>query len=358
MLGLNSLLLLIPVTFVLDRYEADPLWVCMAAALAIIPLARLMGEATEALSDFLGPTAGGLLNATLGNAPEIIIGFFALQKGLVDMVKASITGSMLGNLLCGIGLILISRLSKDQDHSVQYDVDNFKVHCGMLILATFGLIIPAVFDFSTFSEKEISLEISIVLFLVYLQTVVSTFLTKGPIQSVDDEFEIFRDEDERLNPPSRSGSVLIALSRLALVGVLLAVMSERMTDSLEPSAHKLGLSSVFVGVFLLALLGNVADLINVVRFARKDKLDLAMGVMLGSSSQMALMVAPCLVFFGVFGGVEMNLLFSKYEILAVIMTVTAVSSFLSSGKVKPRVGFTFLALYGMLGIGFYYTPSG
>ena len=230
------------------------------------------------------------------------------------------------------------------------------MHCGMLILATFGLIIPAVFDFSTSSEKEISLEISVVLFLMYLQTVASTFFSKGPIQTVDDELEILRLEDERLDS-SRAGSPWSAVASLAVVTLLLALMSERMTDGLDPAAQRLGLSPVFVGVFLLALLGNVADLLNVVRFAHKGKVDLAMGIMLGSSSQMALMVAPCLVFLGVLFGVEMNLLFSQYELLAVIMTVTAVSSFLSSGKVKPRVGFSFVALYGMLGIGFYYAPS-
>lgn len=356
MFGLNSLLVMIPVTFLLERYQADSIWICLTSALAIIPLARLMAEATEALSDFLGPTAGGLLNASLGNAPEIIIGYFALKQGLIDMVKASITGSILGNLLCGVGLILLSRLPTDQDRSVHYDLDVFKVHCGMLVLATFGLIIPAVFDFSTSSEKEISLEISVVLFLMYLQTVASTFFSRGPIQGVDDELEILRLEDERLNS-NQAGSPLTALLSLTFVTFLLALMSERMTDGLDPAAQKLGLSSVFVGVFLLALLGNVADLLNVVRFARKGKVDLAMGIMLGSSSQMALMVAPCLVFLGVLFGVEMNLLFSKYELLAVIMTVTAVSSFLSSGKVKPRVGFSFVALYGMLGIGFYYAPG-
>lgn len=354
--GLNSLLLLVPITMLLEWKAAAPHWICLASALSIIPLARLLADATESISEYLGPTAGGLMNASFGNAPEIIIGYFALRQGLIDMVKAAITGSILGNLLVGIGLIFLARQRSSGEALIRYDLDSFRTHCGMLVLATFGLIIPSVFDFSTSSEKEISLEISVVLFLMYLHSVISTFLSPKTKEAADDELEILRLEGEE-SESELSGSPMAAAGILALSTLLLAVMSETMTDALGPAAEGLGLSSMFVGVFLLALLGNVADLINVVRFSARGKVDLALGVMLGSSAQMALMVAPCLVFVGAYVGKEMNLLFCNYELLAVIMTVTAVSSFLSAGHVRPRIGFSFLALYGMLGIGFYYAPG-
>lgn len=356
LLGLNAFLLLIPATYWLQWSGAAPHWIALSSALAIVPLARLLADATEALADHLGPTAGGLMNATFGNAPEIIIGYFALRQGLVDMVKSAITGSILGNLLVGIGLIFLAQLRRSGAGPIRYDLDAFRMHCGMLVLATFGLIIPSVFDFSTSSETEISLEISIVLLLMYLQSIVSTFLSVESVET-DDALEILRFEDEVGDPSDRPSSPLRAAAVLAGATGLLAVMSETMTDALGPAAEQLGLSAMFVGVFLLALLGNVADLINVVRFSARGKVDLALGIMLGSSAQMALMVAPCLVFVGLAGGRDMNLLFSNYELLALIMTVTAVSSFLSAGQARARIGFSFLALYGMLGIGFYYAPG-
>lgn len=355
-ISIYLLLGFIPLAFILERMEVDPLYVFLSSALSIIPLAKLMGESTEALAHYLGPTAGGLLNASLGNAPEIIIGYFALRQGLVDMVKASITGSIIGNLLFGLGITFLSCITKGRYRLLTYDVDSFKVHSGLLTLATFGLIIPDVFDFSTQAENEISLEISIILFLIYILSVAATFLPDEPKKDSDDALEIVRigDPHESETPQwSRNRAALI----LGLVTVVLAFMSETMTGSVQPSAEKLGLTPMFIGVFVLALLGNTAELMNAVRFARGDQIELALGISLGSSTQMALMVAPTLVFIGAFHGVPMNLLFSQYELIAVILTVVSVSSFLSSGQVRPRVGVIFLALYIMLGIGFYNAPG-
>lgn len=347
----------IPLAFILERMAVDPLYVFLSSALSIIPLAKLMGESTEALAHYLGPTAGGLLNASLGNAPEIIIGYFALREGLVDMVKASITGSIIGNLLFGLGITFLSCMSMGRRRLLTYDIESFRGHSGLLTLATFGLIIPEVFDFSTRAENEISLEISIILFLIYLLSVAATFLPEEPKKDTEDELELVRLGDSQAGETpawSRNRATLI----LSLVTVALAFMSEAMTGSVQASAEKLGLTPMFIGVFVLALLGNTAELMNAVRFARGNKLELALGISLGSSAQMALMVAPTLVFIGAFHGVPMNLLFSPYELIAVILTVVSVSSFLSAGQVRPKVGVVFLALYIMLGIGFYNAPGG
>lgn len=354
--SLNWLLLLVPTGLVLDSMDADPIYVFLVSAFSIIPLGKLIGESTEALTDYLGPTIGGLLNATLGNAPEIIIGYFALKQGLVDMVKASITGSILGNLLFGLGLALLSCGLRHRNRFLKYDLDALQVHVGLLRLAMFGLIIPAVFNFSNVSEKEISVEIAAVLLLIYLLSIASTFFPEKPSSDVDDELEIVR-IDEVTEEPEASWSQQKAFSILAASAIALAFMSEMMTDSITPFASKIGFTPVFMGVFLLALLGNAAEMMNAVGFVRKrDQLDLALAVMLGASSQMALMVAPTLVFLGMYLGKNMNLLFSNYELLAVILTVTTVSDVLTRGKIKPKVGIMFIALYIMLGIGFYNSP--
>ena len=354
--SLNWLLALVPAGMVMDAMEVNAIYVFLVSALSIIPLGKRIGEATEVLSDYLGPTLGGLLNATLGNAPEIIIGYFALKQGLVDMVKASITGSILGNLLFGLGLAILASGRRHRNQFLRYDNDALQVHIGLLRLAMFGMIIPAVFDFSTDSEKEISVEISSVLLGIYVMSIVATFFPDQPSSDSDDDLEIMR-MDEVTEEPEASWSRQKALVILASATIALAFMSEMMTDSITPFASKLGFTPVFMGVFLMALLGNAAEMMNAVGFVlKRDQLDLALAVMLGASSQMALMVAPTLVFLGMYLGKSMNLLFSNYELLAIIMTVTTVSDIIAKGRMKPKVGIIFIALYMMLGIGFYNSP--
>ena len=353
--NLNWLLALIPVTFYLDRVGAEPLYIFIGSALSIIPLSKLIGESTEALAFYMGPTVGGLLNASLGNAPEIIIGYFALKQGLVDMVKASITGSIIGNLLLGLGLSLLTCMKRGINRKIVFDLDSFRGHSGLLALAIFGLVIPDVFDFSTDSEREISLEISILLFAVYLISVVITFLPERPTTDGDDALEIVRiDSSNDEEEPSWSRNTAFII--LALVTLILTYISEIMTGSITPATASSGLTPMFLGVFVLALLGNASELMNAIRFSSNDKLELALGITMGGSAQMALMVAPTLVFLGLYHGQSMNLLFTKYELISLIMTVVAVTSFLSGGKVRPRAGLALVTLYVMLGLGFFYAP--
>jgi Ca2+:H+ antiporter len=355
-MSLKWLLVFVPVGIVLDWREANPIIVFAASALAIIPLASLVGDATEALARYLGPTMGGFLNATLGNAPEIIIGFFALKQGLVEMVKASITGSIIGNLLFGLGISFLASRVKGHSRTLVYDVESARAHGGLLMLAMFGLIVPAVFNFSTTSEREISLEISIVLFVIYIASVILTFFPEKPKTESDDALEIaVKPEcaEDEVCGWSRNKALVI----LVTVTVTLAVMSEIMTDAVDPAAKSLGLTPLFVGVFLLAMVGNTAELFNAVRFAHRGQLDLAMGITLGSSSQMALMVAPTLVFLGYYLEQNMTLLFSQFELIAVIMTIVAIINLLQAGHVKSKAGALLIALYFILGFGFYYAPA-
>ena len=352
-LGLYWFLILIPIVFLLERSNADPVLTFLGSALAIIPLSKLIGESTEALSHYLGSTVGGLMNATLGNAPEIIIGYFALQEGLVDMVKASITGSIIANLLIGLGFTFIACGTRGFNKFVSFNFQSYQVHSGVLTLAVCGLVIPAVFSFTTESERQISIEISVVLFVIYVLSVVSTFLPKTPDSDSDDVLEIVRvDDPAHQEPPKWSQNK--ALFVLVVVTIALAFMSESMTNSIAPATSAFGLTQLFVGVFILALLGNVSEFINGVRFARNGQVELAIGIFLGGSSQMALLVAPSLVFLGIYQGQKMDLLFSKYELIALIITVISVSKFMGSGRVKPEIGLGLVSLYIILGIGFYY----
>jgi Ca2+:H+ antiporter len=352
-LGLNWLLILIPIVFLLEKSNADPVLTFLGSAFAIIPLSKLIGESTEALSHYLGSTVGGLMNATLGNAPEIIIGYFALQEGLVDMVKASITGSIIANLLIGLGLTFIACGARGFNKFVRFNFQSYQVHSGVLTLAVCGLVIPAVFNFTTDSERQISIEISVVLFVIYVLSVVSTFLPKAPDSDSDDVLEIVR-VDDPAHQETPKWSQNKALFVLTIVTIALAFMSESMTNSIAPATSAFGLTQLFVGVFILALLGNVSELINGVRFARNGQVELAIGIFLGGGSQMALLVAPSLVFLGIYHGQKMDLLFSKYELIALIMTVISVSKFMGSGRVKPEIGLGLVSLYIILGIGFYY----
>ncbi len=350
-MNIKWLLAFIPLGLALAWFEANPLLVFVASALAIVPLAGLMGDATEALSRFLGPTLGGLLNATLGNAPEIIIGFFALKHGLVDMVKASITGSLLGNLLFGLGVSIVAGGLMAPRTAVAFDKDDAQVHGGLLLMATFGLIIPAVFTVSTASAREISVEVAVILFLFYVFSVAFTLFMAAP----DAETKSAQPEPSAEAGPGWGRNQALAI--LTAVTVALAVMSEVMTDALDPAAKAMGFTPLFAGVFLLALVGNTAEMINSIRFARQNQLDLSLGITVGGSTQMALLVAPLLVFFGLAIGQDMNLLFSKFELIAIILTTYAVITILQNGQVRWGAGVFLIGLYLMLGVGFFYAPT-
>ena len=279
----------------------------------------------------------------------------ALRHGLVDMVKASITGSILGNLLFGLGVSILAGGLGLTKQKMLFDGEAARVHVGLLMMATFGLIIPAVFDFSTNAEREISLEIAVILFLVYLLSVAFTLVMATPdAQTNTGAVQAGHSGQEG----EESGwSRNKALAVLATVTVGLAVMSEIMTDALDPAAKSLGFTPLFAGVFLLALVGNTAELINSVRFARQNQLDLSLGITVGGSTQMALLVAPLLVFFGLAIGQPMNLLFSQFELIAIILTTYAVITVLQNNFVRWGAGIFLIALYLMLGIGFYYAPA-
>jgi Ca2+:H+ antiporter len=359
---LNWLLVFLPVAILLDRMEVNPILVFLTSALAIVPLAGLMGDATEALAAYLGPTLGGLLNATLGNAPEIIIGLFALHHGLINIVKSSLTGSIIGNLLFGLGVSMFAGGVKYRRQTFEPEVA--RMNGNLLILAAFGLLIPALYRLGPPKDphvgREVSLEIAGVLFTVYLASLVFTLVTS---KAVVGKAGIKAERKETGAPPQETPEEEIrwgrnkALAILAAVTIGLALMSEILTGTLDPASKILGLTPLFTGVFFLALVGNAAELFNAVRFARKNMMDLSIGITVGASAQVALLVAPVLVLFGYLMGQDMNLLFSPFELWAVIMAVFIARILIYDGSSDWFEGLMLVSVYFMLAIGFYNLPA-
>jgi Ca2+:H+ antiporter len=354
-MNLNWLLVFIPVALGLSWFEAGPIVVFATSALALVPLAKLMGEATDVLADYVGPTLGGLLSVSLGNAPEIIIGFFALRQGLLTVVKSSLVGSIIGNLLFGLGLSMIFGGVRHGTQRFNLRVAN--MNSGLLMLAAAGLIIPAVFFHSSAEvTRTISVHISAVLFAVYLVSLLFTLITSKPaLGKANVKAELPEVSEPKGSEPQWSKNK--ALGILAVVTVVLAIMSEILTDAIQPASSRLGLTPVFAGVFLLALVGNVAELFNAVNFARSDKLDLSLGVTVGASLQVALLVSPVLVFAGVLIGQRMDLVFTRFEIVALVLAVLLSKQVIQNGRSNWLEGMMLVGVYAMLGIGFFYLPA-
>jgi len=348
------LLLAIPVALVLRWLDANSILVFAASLVAIYPLAEEMGEATESLAVYMGPTIGGLLNATLNNAPEIIIAMFALKNGLGDVVKASITGSILVELLFGLGLAMF--LGGLKYGTQRFNEEAIQINAGLLTLCAFGLIVPAIFHISSpKAEQELSWEIAAILLIVYFANLGRALFQKsatpvGTVQAKHPE-QAAETEKQEAEWSLKKSIWVLTLSTLAL-----AVMSEVVTDALEPTSEQLGLTPIFSGIILLAGAGGVGEIISATRFARNNKMDLAIEASIGSSIQMILFAVPLLIFSAPLFGVHMDLLFTSFEVVAMVLTVTVIRNLTADGRSTWIEGMMLLAVYLMLAVGFFYLP--
>lgn len=367
---MNWLLLFIPTAFGLDHWHAEPFIIFIVSGLAILPLAALMGKATEALADHLGPNYGGMLSASMGNAPELIIGIAALNNGLIDMLKSSIAGSIIGNLLFGIGISMFAGGIKRGTQA--FDVRITSINGAMLVLGTLSLIVPAVFHVTTHTDQELRLHISIVLLIVYAASVIHIIFGEKPM--VDDGFIDIKIEDRRKSDLEATPNAIVApddkakeenpawgrntaLAVLMCVAVVLAMLSDILTGSAQPAADAMNLNPVFAGVFLLALIGNIPEYFNAVTFARKNQMTLALSISLGATTQLVLLVAPVLVICGAIMGLNMNLLFNNFELVAILLSVTVTRNLIAGGRTTWFEGLLLIGLYTVLGFGFYYLPK-
>ena len=348
------LLLAIPIALILRWVDASPTLIFLISLVAIYPLAEFMGEATESLAVYMGPTIGGLLNATLNNAPEIIIAMFALKKGLGDVVKASITGSILVELLFGLGLAMF--LGGLKHGTQRFNQEAIQINAGLLTLCAFGLVIPAIFHISSpKAEQELSWEIAGILLIIYAAnlgralfqksaTPIGTIQSKAPKLTVDSE------------EPSAEWSLNKSIWVLTISTLVLAVMSEVVTDALEPTSEQLGLTPVFSGIILLAGAGGVGEIISATRFARNNNMDLAIEASIGSSIQMILFAVPLLIFSAPLFGEHMDLLFTSFEVISMVLTVVVIHNLTADGRSTWIEGMMLLAVYLMLAVGFFYLP--
>jgi Ca2+:H+ antiporter len=352
--------LFIPVAIGLELAHANPVLVFSAAALGVIPCAAVMGEATEAIAAKTGPGIGGLLNVTFGNAPELIIAFFALIEGLQEVVKASIVGSIIGNVLLVMGAAMVvggwSREKQTFSRTAAH------AQSAMLTLALAALVFPALFqlihggglpavgrervDFGSDLEK-LSFGVAIVLLVSYAAGLWFSLRTH---RAVFNPFGDETEEDEAHHWPVRRAALYLALSALAV-----GVMSEILVGSISEASDDIGLSQFFVGLFVVAIVGNAAEHWVAVLVAAKDKMDLAVNIAIGSSAQIALFVAPMLVLLSFVVGPEpMALVFNGYELGALLFAVLIANLVTQDGESNWFEGVQLLSLYAVLGLVFYF----
>ena len=358
---LNLLLAFVPIGFGLRVAGVSPTWQFVAAGLAIVPLAGLMGESTEHLARRLGPGIGGLLNATFGNAAELIIAMFALFRGYDEVVKASITGSIIGNLLLVLGA---SVLAGGLRHRIQrFNRTAAGVGSTMMVLAAFGMLIPAIFyalpevlslarQEGTASRLELEHELSVGVCLILMATYVLYL-----IFSLRTHQDLFNPEAEGAPGDAHAWGTGRSVGTLVVATGFVALMSEVLVGAIEHTTEVMGLSEVFVGVIVVAIVGNAAEHSTAVMVALKDKMDLAVGIAIGSALQIALFVAPVLVFASYLRDQPMDLLFTTLEIVAVVLAVFIARMVAEDGESNWLEGAMLLMIYAILGVAFFVLPG-
>lgn len=361
--ALQLLLVFIPIAAAAEFLHWGGVATFVCAALAIVPLAGLMGGATERIADRLGAGIGGLLNATFGNAAELIIALVALSRGYQDVVKASLTGSIIGNVLLVLGLSFVAGGAKREKQA--FDRTSAAAGSTLLALAAIGLVVPAMFHLAAEAkvqsaaisqahelvlERGLSLEIAIVLFVVYLLSLVFSLVTHRHLYGGPDHAAAAAEH----GPVPTIGRAVITL---CVATALIAWMSELLVGAVEEASHALGLTQVFVGVIVVAIVGNAAEHSTAVLMAMKDRMDVAVNIAVGSSIQIALFVAPLLVFvsYGL-AGAPMDLRFSPFEVLAVLISVGVVNLVAQDGESNWLEGALLVAVYVVLGLAFYFLP--
>ncbi len=351
---LNILLIFIPVAIALEFLKPDAhTFIFIAAALGIVPIAGWLGNATEQLAHKTGEGIGGLLNATFGNAAELIIALVALNKGLYPVVKASLTGSIIGNLLLVLGGSVLAGGLKFKEQ--RFNTTGARAQSTLLTVTAIAFIMPAAFHYlagrqGRVREDDLSLEISIVLLIAYATHLVFSLITHK---------QLFAGERAAAGAEhEKTWSVGKSIGVLAGATVLLAWLSEILVGSVEPAARSFGMTRIFVGVIIVAIIGNAAEHSTAIVMAMKNKMELSIGIAIGSSVQIALFVAPVLVIASHFIGPRpMDLVFSPAEVLAVFAAVLITGQIAGDGESNWLEGAQLLVVYLILALVFFFLPD-
>jgi Ca2+:H+ antiporter len=347
----------IPIAVVLDVAGAGAVMIFAASALGVIPTAALMGRATEELAARSGPGIGGLLNVTFGNAPELIIALFALNAGLQEVVKASIVGSIIGNVLLVLGAAMfVGGLGRDRQ---RFNATAASAQSSMLVLAIAAVVMPAVYELSVgtglpgVNAEIIDYDASVETLSFIVAGVLLLAYVAGLIFSLRTHRDLFNPQGEAEHE-GEPWSVRKAVLALALAGVAVGGMSEILVGSISETAEKAGLSEFFIGAIVVAVVGNAAEHWVAVLVARKDKMDLAVNIAIGSSAQVALFVAPVLVFASfVIGPNPLALVFNGFELAALVLAALIANQVTQDGESTWFEGIQLLAVYTVIGVAFF-----
>lgn len=369
--ALYFLVICAPIALLLEFTHSEPLLVFIFAAIGLIPLAKLIGQSTEHLATHYGPTVASLLNVTFGNAAEVIIGIAAISAGLLNLVKASIIGSIIGNILLVFGLSLIVGGLKHKEQI--FNKENTGYQSSMLFLAIIGLAVPTILS-TTAAEvghqgniEFISVCVAFVLLGVYIASIIFTFVTHKHLFSItsvereekndegrNHDSEISQDLDENVqsNDLHWSKKRSIILLGASLIGVV--IVSEVLVSSVEVTIKKFGFSEMFVGAIIVGVVGNAAEHSSAIMLARKDKLDLSIGIAAGSGTQVAIFVVPILVIAGIVVNRHFNLVFTIYELAVVFLSAIILNLIAHDGKSNWFEGIMLTAVYIIVAVGFFF----
>lgn len=355
------------IALVLEFSHPEPLLIFIFAAIGLIPLAKLIGQSTEHLATHYGPTAASLLNVTFGNAAELIIGIVAMSAGLLSLVKASIIGSIIGNILLIFGLSLIVGGLKQKEQF--FNKENTGYQSSMLFLAIIGLAVPTILAITTEVGHQgdiqfISDILAFVLLGVYIASIIFTFVTHKylfaiPSMQIDEENGERRNEDsinskdvdvERVRHWSKKKSIL--LLGASIIGVVL--VSEVLVSSVEVLIKRFGFGEMFVGAIIVGIVGNAAEHSSAIMLARRGKLDLAIGIAAGSGTQVAIFVVPILVIAGIIVNRHFNLVFTIYELAVVFLAALILNLIAHDGKSNWFEGIMLTAVYIIVAVGFFF----
>ncbi len=351
--GINWLFAFIPVSLLLEHNEASAPFIFFSAALSIIPIARLIGTSTEHLATYTGYAVGGLLNATFGNLPELIIAIVALKAGLHTMVLASLVGAILANLLLASGASFL--IGGFRYHNQDYNATSVRVYSLMMLIAVISLMVPSGFHLLTSGNPVIERENSLNL---YLAGVLLTGYVLYLYFMIKTHPDFFKSESGGHEEMEERWSVARALISLVIASVLAAYMSEVLVGAAEATGEVLGMSDVFIGLIFLAIVGGAAESISAVTMAYKNKMDLSLGIAMGSSIQIALFVAPVLVIFSTFiGPGQMNLAFPRPLIVAMFLSVMLAAMVSGDGRSNWYKGVQMIMVYLIMAMMLYFIPA-
>ena len=343
---LKFMLLFVPISFIGKFLNFSPTIMFILAALSIIPLAGIMGEGTEEISSYTGPKIGGFLNATFGNATELIISFFALKSGLFEVVKSSIAGSIIGNILLVLGASMFIGGLKHKTQN--FNINVVETTSSMLLFSLIGLCVPAFFTHTINPNllntryEGLSLVVAIVMFILYILSLIFSYFTHKDLYATTTE------EEGHESKWSLKKSIII----LVIATVIIAIESEFLVGGIEDITSKLGLSEFFVGIILIPIIGNAAEHSTAITMALKNKMDVAIEIALGSSLQIILFVAPVLIFLSLLF-TPMSIIFNPFELVSLIASVIIANKVASDGQSNWLEGAQLMAVYFIIAAGFF-----